>query len=422
MAAANKWLDAFKQISAKTHTDQAKFWLNGFWEEGANKYAEDIWNYVSIMQEVETGQKKLYGKRKVDVQEGCDLDEHKAHVFLEKLGETLTVQALRKRLKEIDIDMNKRMSLVEYLLCKHRKTPLQLVNSPQGGASKKEIDDARAQVESAQNSVEQVSEALEESNIALAEAEATAKASAAALAAAKAAFESAQAAETKAKKDENAAKAAASAAAAAVDAMRAAETELKAAEESLRAAVAEVNAQEEAYKAKVASLEKISSDPDAGAVKKNKAINELAQLKSEDPLPLRRAKITQEAALKRAERARKPFADATAKAEAEREKAEQAAQAAEVARKDAEQKTAKAQAAQIKADQAKKAADAAKAAAEDKKRQLEQAVAEAERELALAQETLDALMAKGGDAMGDLFWMDREMKEMRKYLPGYKAN
>ena len=51
---------------------------------------------------------------------------------------------------------------------------------------------------------------------------------------------------------------------------------------------------------------------------------QLAQMKSEDPLPLRRAKITQEAALKRAEKARKPFAEATAKAEEEREKASQA--------------------------------------------------------------------------------------------------
>lgn len=34
-------------------------------------------------------------------------------------------------------------------------------------------------------------------------------------------------------------------------------------------------------------------------MKKSKASNELAQLKSEDPLPLRRAKITQEAALRK---------------------------------------------------------------------------------------------------------------------------
>ena len=62
----------------------------------------------------------------------------------------------------------------------------------------------------------------------------------------------------------------------------------------------------------MASLEAIAGDATAGAVKKNKAANEvkqcacchcfifffvffqLAQMKSEDPLPLRRAKITQE--------------------------------------------------------------------------------------------------------------------------------
>eukprot|EP00034_Subulatomonas_tetraspora_P000052 GABW01000070.1.p1 GENE.GABW01000070.1~~GABW01000070.1.p1 ORF type:complete len:55 (-),score=12.36 GABW01000070.1:83-247(-) len=36
-----------------------------------------------------------------------------------------------------------------------------------------------------------------------------------------------------------------------------------------------------------------------GVVKRNRAANELAQLKDEDPLPLRKAKITQGAALRR---------------------------------------------------------------------------------------------------------------------------
>jgi chromosome segregation ATPase len=351
MAAVQKWLAPFKEITSKPHTKQAKYWLNGFWESGAKDYAEDVWNFVSLMQETETGQKKLYGKRKVEVAEGCDLDEHKAHVFLEKLGETLTVQALRKRLKELDVDLNKRMSLVEYLLCKYKKTPLELVNSPQGGsASAKQIEAAQLQVKAAQSSVEAVNAALEESDKALKVATASAKA-----------------------------------AAEAVEKMKAAEVELKAAEDALRAAVAEVNAQEEAYKKKMTSLEAIASDETAGAVKKNKAANELAQMKSEDPLPLRRAKITQEAALKRAEKARKPFAEATAKAEEEKVKAAQA-----------------------------------QVDAENRKKELEKAVKKAEAELAEAQKTLDELIKAGGDSMGDLWWMDREMKEMRKFMPGYK--
>jgi hypothetical protein len=40
-------------------------------------------------------------------------------------------------------------------------------------------------------------------------------------------------------------------------------------------------------------------------VQRNKAANELAQLKGEDPLPLRKAKITQEAALRKVEKERK---------------------------------------------------------------------------------------------------------------------
>jgi hypothetical protein len=123
-----------KTLLAK-HSPQARFWLNGFWEDGANKYAEDIWNFVSIMQElvfhlnkyVESGQRKLYGKRKVDVRreegsdfdfhgekkEGSDRDQHNAQRVSreEKLGETLTVTALRNRLKELDIDMNNKRSI-----------------------------------------------------------------------------------------------------------------------------------------------------------------------------------------------------------------------------------------------------------------------------------------------------------------------
>ena len=67
-----------------------------------------------------------------EVEMGCDLDELNSHRFLEKLGETLTVVAMRKRLKELDIDNNKRLSLTEYLICKYDKDPEELVNAPQG--------------------------------------------------------------------------------------------------------------------------------------------------------------------------------------------------------------------------------------------------------------------------------------------------
>merc|ERR1712225_141917 len=89
----------------------------------------------------------------------------------------------------------------------------------------------------------------------------------------------------------------------------------KQAKAELEAALQELHAEEEAYNKKKADLEKKSQE--GGVVSRNKAANELAQLLAEDPLPLRRAKITQEAAVKKAERATQAAAEArTAAAEA----------------------------------------------------------------------------------------------------------
>merc|ERR1712137_989270 len=79
-----------------------------------------------------------------------------------------------------------------------------------------------------------------------------------------------------------------------------AENAAKQAKAELEAALQELHAEEEAYNKKKADLEKKSQE--GGVVSRNKAANELAQLLAEDPLPLRRAKITMEAAVKKAER------------------------------------------------------------------------------------------------------------------------
>ena len=57
------------------------------------------------------------------------------------------------------------------------------------------------------------------------------------------------------------------------------------------------------YNGKIVELEKKSQE--GSVVQKSKAANELAQLKSEDPLPLRKAKITQTATVKKSEKAAK---------------------------------------------------------------------------------------------------------------------
>jgi len=103
-------------------------------------------------------------------------------------------------------------------------------------------------------------------------------------------------------------------------------------------------------------------------VQMNKAKNELAQHLSSDPLPLRRAKLNNEAAVRKAEKASKAAAEAVA------------------------------------------AAEAARAAAEE-------AVEDAQRKVAEAEAYLDEVRSKPGSAQGQIWWMQEELNERKAYLP-----
>lgn len=94
-------------------------------------------------------------------------------------------------------------------------------------------------------------------------------------------------------------------------AQREVEAPFKKADEENKSALAELQSQEKAYADKLSELEKKSQE--GGVVSRNKAIAELEQLKSKDPLPLQRAKINQTASCKKAEKARAPFLEATQK-------------------------------------------------------------------------------------------------------------
>merc|ERR1711879_82745 len=149
-----------------------------------------------------------------------------------------------------------------------------------------------------------------------------------------------------------------------------AEKESIKAKEELEVALQALHAEEEAYNNKKAELEQKSQT--GGVVSKNKAANELAQLLAEDPLPLRRAKITQEAAVKKAERAIKIAADAV-----------EAASAARV--------------------------------------EAEKAVDDAVKRVEEAEAYLVEVKSKPGSAAGALWWIDRELHEQKKYLPTSKG-
>jgi len=140
---------------------------------------------------------------------------------------------------------------------------------------------------------------------------------------------------------------------------RKAEAAAKQAEAEAKSALDELHAQEKAFNDKVEELTRKSQE--GGTVSKGKASNELEQLKAEDPLPLRRAKINQAATVRKVERARKEAEETAAN-------------------------TAKAQ-------------------------------AEAEGKFLAANKYLEEIQAKGGDACGDIWWLQREMTEKKKYLP-----
>jgi len=270
--------------------------LNGFWKSGAEAAHEEIWKYTQKFIELDT--KKA---------EGNELDEFWSHKFLESFGETLTVIALREKLKKIDLDANGKMALLEYLCFKYDKTVKAAVDAPQGG-NEDEINQAQAKLQAVQYALEEQQQALA--------------------------------------------------------AQKAQEEKVKKAEAELRAAIDDLKQQEDAFNLKKQTLKTKSEDMSGSTVARNKAANELAQLLGEDPLPLRKAKLTQEASLRKVEKERK---------------------AAEIATLNLEQKV----------------------------RDLESRFQDAER-------FLIQLQQKGGSAQGAIWWMTRELKEAQKYLPKKK--
>jgi len=374
------WKAKFADITKMTHTQQAIWWLNGFWDKGAEKEKDTIYSMVQKFKEIEYGGKVIEKKGKAKEKdpgyvEGCDLDEMKAHVFLESFGETLTVVQLRKKLETIDLDKNKKMAISEYLLFKYGKGPEELVKAPQG-ENREEVEAAQAQVEAVQSALNDIQSKL---------------------AAQKAALEQQKIEETEAKKLLEASTKAESDAKNALEAQQSAEANVRQAEEEQKAALGELKAQEDAYHGQIKVLEQRSNDSSLSTVQKSKAVNELAQLKSQDPLPLRQAKITQEAKVKRVEKERKAQEAATAKAT-------EAAQKAVAAKKAAEEQAAKAEAAR---------AESEKIAAE-----LEAAEAEVAKKFEAAQKALEDAKSKGGAPLGAIWWLERELLEMKKFKPG----
>lgn len=318
-------MEGWNRLVNKTHTQQAIWWLNGFWGSLENE-ADTIWDLVHIMIEIECGKPKKYGKLKWEEKEGNDLDQFQAHRFLEQIGESMTVKELRSKIGFLDIDKNKRLSLTEYLVDKYKKKIVSVIEAPQGGqAAQEALDRATKKVEDAVVKMNEASAAAEQAAESLAEA-------------------------------------------------KVAEEESALAKQSVQEAVDEVEAQEKEYNSKIEKLKTKIENKDGrlSTMKINTAKAELAQAEAEDPLPLRKAKLTQKAALKKQKKANKACQKAEKKAAA-------ASEAAEV------RKT------------------------------------EAETSLAEAREALRELKEEGdGIAHGNIWWMEKELAERQKNMPKKK--
>jgi len=299
--------EKFREFTRMTYIEQSKAFLNAYWHEYEGE-AENVWDWTHQFIELDIDKGK----------EGSDLDEFNAHRFLERLGETRTIKDLRDELRDIDMDFNKRMAIIEYLLFRNQKTIGDFVRRPQG--------ENTAEVQHAQHALEEAQRSLEEAR------EAEGKA-----------VIDAQIAEEKA--------------------------ELSAiAERELRAALSDLHEQEENYERTKQALTTRSEDPNLGVVQRNKAKNELSQLLAEDPLPLRRAKITTEAATKKAEKA-------------------------VIAAQDA-------------ANQAR-----------DARAEAEVKVVECFAKFQEAENYLEELRSRPGGGQGAIWWINRELTEAKKYLP-----
>ena len=333
--------EKLKALCEKTYKEQIIWFLNAFWNKLGTDGAERLWDFNENCSELDLEKHE----------EGSHLDEMAAHRFLEIFKETMTVREMRTKLRSsgaIGEGRVPNVPITHILIFRYDVDWRYLVNASQGD-NKEEIEKAQAMLKGVQAAYHESNERAGEAAQAVIEAE------------------SKEAASKRAEVEAHAR-----------------EEEAHAAKVELESALKELHALEEAYAAKTALLKKKSEE--GGVVSRNKAANELAQHLAEDPLPLRKAKITQEAAVKKAERAKVAAGKA-------REAAQEATK---------------------RATEAKEASIRAKAAAEA-------ALAEASQKLKEAEKYLEEVKSRPGQAQGAIWWIERELHEAKKYIPTAKG-
>jgi hypothetical protein len=116
--------EKLEQLCARTYKEQAVWFLNSFWGD-LSEEAEKLWQFVHKCAELNEEKKA----------EGSDLDEFQAHRFLENFKESMTVQAMREKLRSTGAiqagQVVKRVPLTHLLIFKYNIDWKYLVNAVQ---------------------------------------------------------------------------------------------------------------------------------------------------------------------------------------------------------------------------------------------------------------------------------------------------
>jgi chromosome segregation ATPase len=127
--------EKLSDLAKRKYKDQAIWYLNAFWNDFAEKEANNIWTYQHKYTELDVTNKA----------EGTELDELSFHRFLEQINSTMTVAQCRNFLRDAGVDMSKiakYVSLVHYLTARYKSDWHKLVNASQGD-NQEELDHAQ---------------------------------------------------------------------------------------------------------------------------------------------------------------------------------------------------------------------------------------------------------------------------------------
>jgi len=156
-------LEKLKDLRTLKYEHQAKWFMNAYWNKELNfgkneDKREALYIFTQNMMKYDP-----------DGRDGCDLEQFKAHQFLEKNTEALTWTKMKSLLKDLGLEFDKRVSLTEFLLTHYNiKDYKYLVNAVQDvdESLQKRLDALKKKMDEAQDKADDAAEAKREADFA----------------------------------------------------------------------------------------------------------------------------------------------------------------------------------------------------------------------------------------------------------------